>query len=90
MVVMEPLRDFAALLHQAGALTREQYDEVAGKLEDMERSATTLGQVSRDHDRHIGRESRGRDVELERERERQRVAPRPPHRPWWRFRRPRG
>lgn len=90
MVIMEPLRDFAALLHQAGALTREQYDEVAGKLEDMERSAAYLGDVSRAHDRQIGRESRGRDVEIERERQRQRVDPTPPRRPWWRFWGPRG
>lgn len=65
MTIMEPLRDFAALLHQAGALTREQYDEVAGHLEDMERKAAPLGEVSRRHDRAIGRPSRGRDVELE-------------------------
>lgn len=63
MVIMEPLRDFAALLHQAGVLTREQYDEVAGNLEDMERRAAMLGETSRRHDRAIGRKSRGRDKE---------------------------
>lgn len=79
MVIMEPLRDFAALLHQAGALTREQYDEVAGKLEDMERSAVMIGAFSRHHDREIGRQSRGRDVELEAARA---AAPDPPRRRW--------
>jgi hypothetical protein len=65
MPLMEPMRDFAALLHKAGALTRDQYDEIAGTLEDMERKAEPIGSVSRNHDRQIGRRSRGRDVETD-------------------------
>lgn len=61
MIIMEPLRDFAALLHQAGALSREQYERVAAELEELERAAAPLGSVSRAHDKQLGRKSRGRD-----------------------------